>query len=158
MAFALQLRKSAKYPSHVSLKVLVGYDLMCRNGSLLQVAKTSCQYWSPCFRGPGSTLGQSRYLPSSVTKRFFRSAKFVSNTSVRHATAAIPYYLMSNCSLRFYALLFIFNPNHHQHLYLTNVQLATCWPVPMSGPRRTDRRIDCRVWSLRNTVLSSKGT
>ena len=36
--------------------------------AFLRVARTSCRSWSPSFRGPGSTLGQRRYLPSCVTK------------------------------------------------------------------------------------------
>jgi hypothetical protein len=61
--------------------VPVGQVSMFRNGSLLQVAKRSCQSWSPCFRVSGSTLGQRRYLPSCVTKRFFLSPNFMANPS-----------------------------------------------------------------------------
>jgi hypothetical protein len=83
-----------------SLKVSVRQDSICRNGSLLQVAKTSCQSWSPFFRVPGSTLGQRRYLPSYVTKRFLTSSNFVSNPSVRHITSAMSYSPISDRSLR----------------------------------------------------------
>jgi len=50
----------------VSRKVPVGHDSLCRYGRLLPVARTSCRSRSPCSRGPGSTLGQSRYLPRCV--------------------------------------------------------------------------------------------
>jgi hypothetical protein len=53
---------------NLSLVVPVGHDSMCRQHSLLQVARTSCRSRSPFFTEPGSTLGQRRYLPSCVTK------------------------------------------------------------------------------------------
>ena len=40
---------------------------------------TSCQSRFPCCRGPGSRLGQRRYLLSCITKRFTTSASFESN-------------------------------------------------------------------------------
>ena len=38
--------------------------IQCVNMAALRVAKTSCRSRTPSFRWPGSTLGQSRYLPS----------------------------------------------------------------------------------------------
>jgi len=43
------------------------------------VAMTSCQSRFPCFRGPGSTLGQPRHLSSCIAKGFTTSANFESN-------------------------------------------------------------------------------
>ena len=90
LAFALQLRKNhGKDPSQGSPKVLVGQYSMCQNGRLFLVARTRYRFRSPCFRGPGSTLGQRKYLPRSVTKRFHTSANVVLYLSVGHVTTAL---------------------------------------------------------------------
>ena len=52
---------------------------MCRHGRLLRVARPSCRSRAPCSTGPGSTLGQPRYLPSCVNKALPTSANFESN-------------------------------------------------------------------------------
>jgi len=80
----------------------VGHDLMCRHGGLMLVARTSCRSASLLFRGPRSTLGHGRCLPSCITKRFLTSHKFVSNPSVGHTTSAMSYSPISDRSLRFY--------------------------------------------------------
>jgi hypothetical protein len=80
LAFALKLRKKhGKKNCQGSRKVPVTHDSVCRQGCLLQVARISCRSRSPCFKGPRSTLGQRRYLPSRVTKGFPTSANAESN-------------------------------------------------------------------------------
>ena len=83
LAFTLQLRKKSTEKTSVRVvdKVPDGHDSVCRHGRHLHVARTSCQSWSPCFRAPGSTLSQLRYLLSCVTKGFPTSANFESNLS-----------------------------------------------------------------------------
>jgi len=77
LAFALKLRKKhggTRKNCQGSRKVPVTHDSVCRQGCLLQVAGTSCRFRSPCFKRPGSTLGQRRYLPCRFTKGFPTSA------------------------------------------------------------------------------------
>ena len=45
----------------------------------LRLARASCRFRSPCFRGLRSTLGQRKYLLNCVTKGFPTSAIFESN-------------------------------------------------------------------------------
>jgi len=74
LAFAFTTaRKNTGKTCQGNRKVLVGHELMYWHGRLWRVARTSCLSRSPCYRGPASTLGQRRYLPSCVTKGFLTS-------------------------------------------------------------------------------------
>ena len=85
LAFALQLRKSTENLSQSSRKLPAG-TIQCVRKAALRVAWTSCRSQLPCCRGPGSTLGQRRCLPSCSTKKFPTSANLKSNLSVRDLT------------------------------------------------------------------------
>jgi len=71
-------KKQGKHLGQGIRKVPAGRDSMYRNGRLLRVARTSCWYRSPCFRGPRSVLGQRR----SAKLRNPTSANYESNLSV----------------------------------------------------------------------------
>jgi len=80
---ALPYNWGKKHLSQGSRQVPDGRDLMYRNGRFLRVARTNCRRSrSPCFRGPGSTLGQRRHLPSCITKGLPTSANYESGESL----------------------------------------------------------------------------
>ena len=85
LAFALQLRENNGINlTQGSRKVTGGHESACAHGRLLRVDRISGRLRSPCFREPGSTLGQRIYEGHLESKERFAIQSYLLIIGKKH--------------------------------------------------------------------------